>query len=137
MQLLGDQNVEVFVVTLERCQAVGIPTDVVPGAQWVIARRHVAEVRDAAAAPFADRYKLRAGPEFQRTINRPGNRKQTRRKFHTGRDVDEEIRQEQGQQSSGNFHDSARATPTDALGVVENWSTFLHEAFQPVELAGP
>ncbi len=137
MQLLGDQDVEIFVVTLERCQAIGIPTDVIPGAQWIIARRHVAEVRDAAAAPLADRNNFRVGPEFQRAINRPGNRKQTRRKLHAGRDIDEEIGQEQGQQSSGNLHGATRATPSDALSVVENWSTFLHETFQPVELAGP
>ena len=53
MELLGNQQVDVFVMLLERSKAVGIPAHQKCSPNGIIACRELSDVRDAAAAPFA------------------------------------------------------------------------------------
>ena len=136
MQLFGNQDVEIFVVAFQRREAIGIPADVKSCAQWIVACRNLTEVCNAAMTASRGRRSFGVRFELERAVNRARVGQQIRRKLNAGRDIDEEIREQKGQQRAGNFHDAARASPTDALRVVENWTAFLHEAFPSCSAAG-
>ena len=70
VQLLGDEQVEIFVVLLERRQAVGVPTYVESGAQRVVAFWNFADVGHAAVAAFAPRGRFFLRGRFQRVKRR-------------------------------------------------------------------
>jgi len=72
VQLLGNQYVQIFVVALERSETIGIPADVVAGAQRIVTRGNFAEIRDPAASSLAAGNDFRGNLEFQRADKSAG-----------------------------------------------------------------
>src|SRR5882724_938971 len=134
MQLVRNENVDIFVVLLEGSETGGVPADEKRGAQRVVTGGHGADIRDAAVAPFA-----RGGLllDFQGAIGGPGLGQQASRKLHANRDGDKKIGEQHRQQQAGNLQHAACTAPADALRVIKNWSAFFHERFSPAARREP
>jgi hypothetical protein len=134
VQLLGDEQVDVFVMFFQRSEAVGVPTHVKSSAQRIVACRHFADVGDAALAALPEDSELlfRCFQSVERGFN-VGEK--TRGKLDTDHDGDKEIREQDGKKSAGDFHGAPREAPAHALRVVKNGTAFFHECLRPVGMA--
>src|SRR5262249_29702288 len=68
---------------------------------------------------------------LDRVIGRPCVRQQGGRQFDASRDGYKEVHEQESQQNTADFQDSARAPPPDLLRVVEVWFSFFHVAWPP------
>jgi len=135
VQLLRHQEVDIFIVLLQRGKAVGIPTDIKGRAHRIVRGGNLADVGDTLVAPFALGNSL--GDLFLYGVIRgAGIGQQGRGKFHAASHGDEEIHQQQGQQNSADFHEPTSTTPPKLLGVVEDWPAFFHEVWRPCGVGG-
>ena len=96
VQLLGNQQVNIAIVQLQRGQAVGVPTHVECHAQWVVACGYLAQGRDATYASVAPgrQFRFRTGQDRMQT-GAAGRQKQAG-KVHALRDGDEKRDQHNG-----------------------------------------
>ena len=125
-QAFRDEQVEFFVVSLERGESSGITVLVKCSAQRVIMIGLLAEACDAlvAALPY--------GREFgglglaDRVANRVPIRKKRSAEVGIAENVDDEDDQDESEKRARNFHDSARTSPAAAFFVVENWLAITH-----------
>src|SRR5580658_59451 len=114
----------------ERCQTVGVPTDVKRCAERVVAFGNFADVGHAPPAAFAPRGGLFLRSRFQGVKSGLNFRQQAGGKLNADHDGDKEIGKQERQERSGDFHDTARAAPARALSVVKNWTAFFHECLE-------
>src|SRR5262249_17472004 len=130
MQFLGNEQVQLLVVLFERSQAVRVPADEERSPQRVIAGRHLADSRHARMPALAQEDGLQV-LFLDRVIGRPCVRQQGGRQFDASRDGYKEVHEQESQQNTADFQDSARAPPPDLLRVVEDWFSFFHVAWPP------
>src|SRR6267154_5372364 len=117
MELVGDENVDVFVMLFQGGEAGGVPADEKGGALRVVAGGYGANVGDAAMAAFAGWDFLDF--TFEGAIGGPGVWQEAGWELDAHRDGNEKIGQEQSQQDAGDFQHAGGARPADTLRVVE------------------
>src|SRR6266403_3856950 len=92
MELVGDQDVDIFVMLFQGGEAGGVPADEKCGAQRVVTGGNRSDVGDAAVAAFAGGDFLDF--TFQGAIGGPGVWQQAGGEFDANSDGDEEIGQQ-------------------------------------------
>src|SRR5712672_2748483 len=92
MELVGNEDVDIFVMLFQRGEASGVPADEKGGAQRVVTGGNGADVGDPAVAAFAGRDFLDF--TFQGAIGRPSVWQQAGGEFDANSDGDEEIGQQ-------------------------------------------
>src|SRR5208283_1516097 len=135
MKLLRHEQVNVFVMLLERSKAIGVPAHEKRRAQRIICGGNLPDMRHATVAPFAqdDRFQdLLLGGMVRGTRVREKGGGQ----FDAAGNGDEEINEQQGQEGTADFQDAARVSPADSFRVVKDRLAFFHVVWPPHSAGG-
>src|SRR5258708_39490500 len=133
MELLWNQQVDIFVMLFERGKAVGIPAHEKRGTHRIVARRGLSDVLDPAVTAFTNNWFLF---RFDGAIPGFGVRQETSWQFHADGNGHEKIGEQHSEQHACSFHHAPGTAPAHTLRVIKYGTAFLHVTFQPGGTAG-